>query len=193
MSPIIGVIDSGKSGHLTPASGYYSIATGYGTGSSTTVNFTSIPNTYKHLQIIATCKSTSNANDWDAFIMRINSDSGASSYITAQYFYYVGANVAQYGVINPYDRMIPAYLPFDGSSIGTATVGCAVITIMDYADTTKFKSVLGMGGNNWGNGTGMVNWSGSIWQSTNAITSIQIGTQAGNLANGSVVGLYGFN
>lgn len=191
--PILGTVASSILSYLNPSSGYFSIATGAGDNSSPSVNFSNIPQTYKHLQIIATTKNTVGTSDWDALIMRFNNDSGASSYITATYFYYVSANVAQYGVTNPYDRMVPSYLPMNGSSIGSANVGCAVITIMDYANPNKFKSVLGKGGTNWGNGTGANLWSGSVWKSTNPVTSIQIGAQAGNFANGAVVGLYGFN
>jgi hypothetical protein len=47
--PIIGIIDSAKSGNLT-APAYDSIASFTG-GNNTTISFTSIPQTYKHLEL----------------------------------------------------------------------------------------------------------------------------------------------
>ena len=73
--PILGVIASGISGHLTPPwpdNSYYQIGTTtVGAGGSSSITFSSIPATYTHLQIRGIASNTANVNEGYRF--RFNS------------------------------------------------------------------------------------------------------------------------
>jgi len=76
---------------------------------------------------------------------------------------------------------------------GTASAfGTAVIDILDYANTNKYKTVRTLAG--WdANGSGLVSfWSGS-WRNTNATTTITLLPNLGNWAQYSQFALYGVN
>ncbi|NBR25500.1 MAG: hypothetical protein EBU08_17335, partial [Micrococcales bacterium] len=70
--PILGVIASSK---LVSTNSYESIATATGTGSSGTITFSSIPSTYKSLQLRFNVRSTTFGS---SLSLRYNSDSGSN-------------------------------------------------------------------------------------------------------------------
>ncbi len=87
--PILGTI---ASSFLTSLSDYDSIASVLvGAGGQSAVEFTSIPNTYKHLQIRGIARQTTNAAQ-NGCRMQFNADTG-SNYGTGQ-SYYNGGGVA---------------------------------------------------------------------------------------------------
>jgi hypothetical protein len=75
---ILGIIASSKLG--APAGAFESIATAVGTGSNTTITFSSIPATFKHLQVRMLAKDTHNGGG--ALVrytpLVINGDTGAN-------------------------------------------------------------------------------------------------------------------
>jgi hypothetical protein len=73
----------------------------------------------------------------------------------------------------------------------TASVfGAGVIDILDYANTSKYKTIRTLSG--WDkNGGGNVGLSSGLWLSTSAISSIVIGSQTGNLVTNTQFALYG--
>jgi hypothetical protein len=69
--------------------------------------------------------------------------------------------------------------------------GTMVIDILDYTNTSKFKTVRSISGVDL-NGTGSIEFRSGNWRSTNAITSIKIFNDSGNsLAQYSSFALYG--
>ena len=100
--PILGVIDSSKSGNLYSAS-YESIATvSVGSGGAANVEFTSIPQTYTHLQLRAISRGTGTTAA-EEVNMNFNNDTTSSSYIYYHQLYGDGsAAVSNYaaGVTN---------------------------------------------------------------------------------------------
>ena len=74
MTSILGIVASSK---LVASGSYESIAT-FTLGSSTTVTFSSIPSTYKHLQIRYLARSARTGAATDDLAIRLNSDSGAN-------------------------------------------------------------------------------------------------------------------
>jgi len=171
MSPILtGVIASGISGNLwAPSGAYDSIYTATVTSDSTVnlIQFTSIPSTYTHLQIRMYSRSQ-RTQPGDAVYARFNGDSSnnysrhqltgdGSSTISAGYY---PENVV--------------FLGTTSAASSTANVfGVGVIDILDYANTTKNKTVRGLDGYN-ANGSGIVELRSHSWNSTSAVTSITI-------------------
>jgi hypothetical protein len=161
-----------------PAGAYDSIATASGAASS--ITFSSIPSTYKHLQLrlfmIGT--STSPQDVWGRF----NSDTG-SNYATHR-MYGDGGTVATGG------NLTSTKIDFFGWSNPTYP-GVAVIDILDYADTSKKKTSRSLTGADSNNSSGYIFLTSGLWQSTSAINSITFFPQSGTFAAGTHAALYG--
>jgi hypothetical protein len=162
-----------------PPNSFESIASATGTGSSGTISFTSIPSTYKHLQI----RGTSYDGAGYSVRMRFNSDTGnnyAWHRITG-----TGASVTAGGA-GGYSEMI--IINTNGNV--DSQPASLIIDIHDYASTTKYKTSRtfdGLGQNNTG---GEVELRSGLWQSTSAITRIDILTN-GSFTNLTRLALYG--
>jgi len=118
------------------AGSFESIATATGTGSSGEITFSSIPSTYKHLQIRGIARS-SQASHITLMRMRLNGDTGANY---AQHTLYGDGSVA--GVdTNTSDTEIQWVAPIPGTSATSNIVGAFIIDLHDYASTTKNKTV----------------------------------------------------
>jgi hypothetical protein len=167
---------------VSPTS-YESIATvTVGSGGSSSISFTSIPSTYKHLQIRAIGRSTTTVAD---STYRFNSDSG-SNYA---FHLLVGNGTAAQAFSSTSQTFLKASPYIDTNS---NTFGAGVTDILDYADTNKYKTVrtlTGMENNNAGNA--QIQFFSGLWQSTTAITSITITPSSSNYAEYSSFALYG--
>ena len=162
-----------------------SIATLLGTGSSATISFTSIPATYKHLQIrfIARVADTDVANNQ---FMQFNSDTGAN------YSWHLlegdGAAVSANGFASE-SKMLAGRISAATAAAGIMGVG--IVDILDYADTNKYKTIKTLSGQDR-NGGGVARFDSGNWRNTAAITSIQlINSSTTNYTTDSQFALYG--
>ena len=168
MSPILGIWASAQQPALN-ASSFESIATvTVGAGGSSAIEFTSIPSTFTHLQIRGISKSNRTDDYADIFTMRFNGDTGTN------YAYHIlngnGANAgASSGTStgSPLSIMAPANL--SSSNI----FGAAVVDILDYANTNKYKTSRILTAQDQNNSEGRLYFTSQLWQNTNAITSIK--------------------
>lgn len=166
---------------VTPSTNSYeSIATvTVGSGGASTIDFTSIPSTYTHLQLRV---STTN-NATQATLMRLNSDTGSN--YSFHYLYSSGTSLVADSGVNT------SYMYVGNHATTIPMIG--VIDILDYANTNKYKTVRVLSGSdtNNTNNTFLALWSG-LWRSTSAITSVNFycggSTNFGNYAK---IGLYG--
>jgi hypothetical protein len=163
MSPILGIYASQVSGHLWPASSYESIATvNVGAGGASSSSFTSIPSTYKHLQIRWISRSSGAGYNPN---VQFNSDTAANyawHYIDGN-----GASATAGGAANTSSITLP------GIQNNANTFATGIIDILDYADTNKFKTFRTLQGCDY-NGSGAIDlWSG-LWRSTTAISTINL-------------------
>ena len=181
--PILGILASAITGNLVTNS-FESIATvTAGSGGSSTIDFTSIPSTYTHLQIRGIARSTFSGTGDTTIFMRFNSDSGANYSWHRLYGYAsVGGDTS--------------------TSTTSAAVGVTardsepanlrtpiIIDILDYKNTNKYKPIQGFSGVDT-NGSLSIFLNSANWRNTNAITSISLYT-ASNLAQYSSFALYG--
>jgi hypothetical protein len=184
LSPILGIIASQNYPRSTNS--YESIATTTLATSTASVTFSSIPATYTHLQIrmIARDDRASSTSDSGAF--RFNSDSG-NNYA---YHALIGTgSTATVSAVDTYSRGLIDRLT--ASTAGASTFGVAVLDILDYANTSKYKTVRILGGYD-NNGDGQIVLSSGLWQSTSAISSILIFPNVGsNWVQYSSFALYG--
>lgn len=173
---------------------YKSIQTAtVGSGGATYVEFTSIPSTYKHLQIRYYAQTNRGTYGVDTFKINV----GASSADT-------GSNYTRHYLIgdgsgfSANQDVSQAYWQ-GANDLGTTTggtFGVGVIDILDYASTTKNKTMRKLGGVDH-NGTiagvgGSTTLVTGMWtNSSTGIGYIKIATVNGTLQNYSQFALYG--
>lgn len=189
MSPILGIWASAQQG--TFSGSFESIATvTVGAGGASSVTFSSIPSTYKHLQIRVMAKSTDTGTvGVDNLIMSFNSDTTYTNY-RSHYLDGNGSAVAS-GSIQASGYYIYASDIANSKTGQTSMFGVAVIDILDYANTNKNKTVRSINGEDL-NGAGSVNLLSGLWLNTNAISSIVLNPITGpNFAQYSSFALYG--
>jgi hypothetical protein len=186
MSPILqsranaSAIGYGAFSVAAAASDFESIATvTVGSGGSSTITFSSIPGTYTHLQIRETALTTENGPNT---LIRFNSDTG-NNYANHQ-LYGTGSSALASGNTS-IDYIFGSV--FSNSSTSPSV---AVVDILDYANTNKYKTVRLLSGCDT-NGGGLIILRSGVWMNTNAITSIQLPISAGNYSQYSHFALYG--
>lgn len=180
MSPILGIIASANYPRLTNS--YESIATTTLGSTASSITISSIPSTYQHLQIrILGSMSASGADD---LRMRFNSDTG-SNYAT--HFIVGNGSTVPAGAYSSTTSMLCG-----ANALPTATniYGVAVIDVLDYANTSKYKTMRALAGNDT-NGGGYVALSSGLWQSTTAVNSITFYPNASTFTANTQVALYG--
>jgi hypothetical protein len=153
--------------------------------SSASVTFTSIPQTYTHLQLRGIASANYSAEDYGTLGVRFNSDTG-SNYTRHMFRTKGNAASADGFASTTFAEGGLAYL-YPSSSL---TVATNVIDILDYTNTTKYTTVRGLGGIDW-NGAGAIQLSSGVWQNTAAVTSLTLFQQNGNFYGTSSFALYG--
>ena len=189
--PILGIMASGITKSKLSTASFESIASATGTGSSGTITFSSIPTTYKHLQIRVMARDTS-----------VNGTATNISFRVGNGTIDTGTNYARHSMFT--DSSVPEVtanaaasgnnITMIGSVVGggnTAGVhSVMVIDILDYASTTKYKTVRGYIGLPTGNTDSGVILQSGLWMSTSAINTIQL-LDSTNFATSSTFALYG--
>ena len=183
LNNIVSILDTGVAGG---AGDYESIATvTVGSGGSSSISFSSIPSTYKHLQlrIIARQAGTSATGAFAG--LRFNSDAG-NNYAVHE----LKGDGSSAGAAN-WTSIDMNYLQrVTSASQQSNNFGALVVDILDYANTNKYKTVRTLGGFD-DNGSGRVSLTSGLWQSTSAISTITLPTDTGNYQQYSHFALYG--
>ena len=181
MAPILGIYASQMSGHLIPPLSFYSIATATGTGSSGTITFSSIAGTYSALQI------------------RVNMVASATA---ALYLTFNGDTASNYSMHGLFGTGSAAVVNGSSSTSGIETLGqytgtittypnVAIMDILDYASTTKNKTVRCFQGFDKNAAGGEVGLTSGLWRSTSAVTSLSLTLTGGNFTTSTTIALYG--
>jgi hypothetical protein len=165
------------------------IATGTTNTSSPSITFSSIPQTYKHLQIRGIGNASFGSNDFGALGVQFNGDTG-SNYTRHGLRSNVSGNT--YSIVSITGTTFTS--PSEGVFLNSASdnwMGTSVVDILDYTSTTKTKTSRGLSGVAWTGSSGMVSWGSGLWKNTNAITSITLYQQNANWGTGTSFALYG--
>jgi len=188
VSPILGIWASQNYVRIPPTA-YESIATvAVGSGGQSTVTFSSIPSTFKHLQIRALIR-TANPGELSALKMTFNSDGSSSNYVTLHQIYGFGTSAAaQASTGNGW--IYQSYLA--GANAAANRFGGLVTDILDYTSTNKNKTTRTLAGTDQ-NGVGAITFSSGLWMnSSTAINRIDIvDDSTGNISQYSHFALYG--
>lgn len=181
-----------KSGNLTAPGdvdpgAMIPIATTTVSTATPSVTFSSIPDSYAHLQLRMFIRSTRTGGVSNNTI-QFNGDTG-NNYAA----HYVGGQgsvtfASDYGTSQPF-----IYLPAVPSTGTTNTCfGILILDLLDYANTNKNKTFRCLSGYD-DNGSGYVNFESGLWMSNSAVNSFTIKDYNGtnNIAVGSTFALYG--
>ena len=187
MSPILGAQGGlsarayGFGSLVAPLGDYQAIMTAtVDSGGTPSISFTSIPQTYKHLQIRYLANNTASANY--KMSLRFNSDSG-SNY---NWHWLAGdGSAASAGANDEYTAMRLSKLNY-----GSTYWSSGIIDLLDYTNANKNTTGKSLGG--WdSNGSGTIELASGLWKNTSTITSIDIVPYSGGILAGSQIALYG--
>ncbi len=175
MQIIPGII---ASSYPRASTAFESIATQTLTSNATTITFSSIPSTYKHLQLRISGRITAAALGYA--YLQFNNDTGSNYYA-----HRLSGDGATASATSFSPTEIAAGI-IDGRSSTTMTG--IILDIHDYSSTSKNKTARSISGSD-NNGTGNISLMSGLWMSTSAIDSLKI---FGNTyASGSTFALYG--
>jgi hypothetical protein len=156
--------------------------------SAATVTFSSIPSTYKHLQVRYVAGTTDGTTSTQQIRLQFNG-SAASAY-TAHNLQGNGSSVSS-NAFTPFLRtniLLDSAITGDGH--GSGVFGAGIIDILDYGSTTKNTTVRALGGltpNNY------VHLTSGAWINTAAVTSLALTSSGTAFRIGTRFSLYGSN
>jgi len=172
-----------------PFGSFESIATvTVGSTSQASVSFTSIPSTYKHLQIRSIARKDGSQTGAPGMNITFNDDTGNS--YTVHYFQTDAGVVNAYSTGQLRDNMNAMY--FAGGGQTANVFAPAIHDIFDYANTNKYKTMRSLSGPSSNVNAADLDYiimGSGAWHSTSAITKITIG--GNNFVQHSQFALYG--
>lgn len=160
---------------MAAKTGTYTLIASNTLGSNSgTVTFSSIPSTYTDLVVVYGAIGNADLQ----VVLRLNNDSGSNYSVTI-----LGGN----GTTASSARESNVYITTDYNYSVTTSGGITILNLMDYSNTTTYKTVLCRSGNG-GKGTQA---NVGLWRSTAAINRVDLITTNSTFASGSTFKLYG--
>ena len=164
---------------------YESIATvTVGSGGSSSISFSSIPSTFKHLQVRGIMRDTRATNP-DSLLLTFNSDSS-----TNYSYHYLNGDGS---IVDANAGTSANYIflsRFAGANQTANAFGAIVIDVLEYANTNIYKTTRSIGGYD-ANGVGAIKLDSGNWRSTSAITSLTLTPANTSFVQYSSFALYG--
>ena len=170
---------------VTPSTNSYeSIATYTISSNTPSVTFSSIPQTYTHLQLRTFGRTNRSGSDGADVFLKLNSSG------TGFYHHILRGTGAAANAYSGTDYVLGGWgMAFTGSTAGANMFGVSICDILDYTNTNKNKTVRSLSGADL-NGSGNIALTSSLWNNTNAITSIEVLSNA-DLVQYTHIALYG--
>jgi hypothetical protein len=192
MSPILGSKGSlsasayGFTSSAVALGSYDSISTATVTsGGTADITFSSIPQTYTHLQLRGLLQGANSGSTNDVWKITFNTDT-ATNY---SYHEVYGNGTSAATVAGSTVAFMNSYgVPSSGF---TSIFAGTVIDILDYTNTNKYKTLKALTGYNSNASTDSIDFASGNWRSLSAITSITISPISGSWAQYSQISLYG--
>jgi len=191
VSPILESIGSVKGfgwGALLSSSSFESIATvTVGGAGAADITFSSIAADWTHLQIRGIGGNTTATHDYNTMTATFNSDTAAN--YSVHRLYGQGTTAVSQGYANTSNMYVGVT---NNNALSYSIYSPVIIDILDYANTSKYKTVRVLAGNEDNSaGYGVIYLNSGSWRSTSAITSITFLPGSGNFAENSTFALYG--
>jgi hypothetical protein len=181
----------GSAGAPVVPNSYESISTvTVGLLGASSIDFTSIPSTYKHLQIRAVTRRVFAQTFAGSLGAQFNGDTGNNYYISHR------INGRGDGLVYPAGSSVSSYCLVGytaGGSMRASLYTPAVTDLLEYSSTNKTKVLRGITGSmaqstNTDNDVAVIS---SMWNSTAAISSIRLFAVGTDITQFSTVSLYG--
>jgi hypothetical protein len=168
------------------AGSYEQISTTILTSTTSTVTFSSIAANYKHLELRITARVNANFPNSTQMRIRFNGDTGSN--YAYHNLYGNGSSIVSEATITQPEIRVNG---FSDANI-TGNWGAGVITIMDYAESNKNKTLRALTGTANNSNYNRVFMSSGLWMNTAAINSITLNELNGfGWLAGSRFSLYG--
>lgn len=183
--PIPGIIFSSR---RSASTAFESIASASGTGSSGTITFSSIPSTYQHLQIRYLARGDGATNGFAAIGIQFNGVT-STNYVKHG-LKGTGSAVSAYATTAQTSSELEDALLLGGTTASCFSVG--IIDIHNYSVAGQYKTIRSIYGSDSNSTVGTIGLhSGSLYSTTNAITSVSLISSTGNFTSTSTFALYG--
>ena len=158
------------------------------------IEFTSIPQTYEHLQLRISARQARASESIECTI-RLGTGGGAvdtgNNYYSHRINGYGTTENADGGYARAYWKRLGPIV--SGESVDAAQYGSGVIDIVDYANTNKNTTALAISGSALGATYSWIQFGSGLWDNTGAVDRIAIGAYnySGDFVRGSEFSLYG--
>jgi hypothetical protein len=166
------------------------ISTQNASGATSALSFTSISGSYSHLLLLGQVRANDSATRY--LILQFNSDTGTNY---GHQWLYNNSSTTAAGNVGAVETVLYLGQVVDGSA-GSTLASTVRIEIPNYAGTTFIKQLTAQM-NRLPSTSSTTNLqsvaSVGFWNSTSAITRIDVKCDSGNLASGSTVSLYGLS
>lgn len=179
LNNIVALLGNGSGGG---GGSYESIATVTASGGETSFTFSSVPSTYKHLQI----RGFAMRNSFSSIDIALQFNSDTGSNYAYHNLYGDGSSVSAAGITS-YTGIKAG---IGGGSTVASTFGGVIVDIHDYASTSKNKTTRSFSGIDK-NGSGSVWLNSGLWMNTAAISTIKVYFFGDAVASGTTFALYG--
>ena len=172
---VISIKNKTKSGSLLNGNAPYiptdfeSIATYAITSNTASVTFSSIPQTYTHLQVRYLGRDTRTGATQQSTFMYVNGDT-AANYV--QHGLLGDGSTASAFAQTARTNLNLAVIPTSTSSANM--FGAAICDILDYTNTNKYKTFRTLTGQDQNNVDGTIYFLSGLWMSTSAISSLTV-------------------
>ena len=169
------------------AGSFESIATvTVGSGGASSMDFTSIPGTYQHLQLRVMSRANFSFAGGLSLYIRFNSDTG-SNYRWHR-LHGDGASVVAAAAAAADDR-VEFWKSVTDTTTSSSIFSGQIVDVLDYTSTSKATTVRAFNGYD-ANGIGTVSVQSGLWTSTAAVSSISLASD-GNWLQHTTAALYG--
>jgi hypothetical protein len=185
LNVISGTFSAGAPPIPPETNSYESIATVSVSSAQSTITFSSIPATYKHLQLRGIARQNTGGGTGDQTVtFQLNSDTGSN--YTYHRLYGTGSSASADGGAS--QSNLQGVYAAQAASTASVFAG-SIVDILDYTNTNKYKVIRSLAGDDF-NGSGTLLFSSGVWLNTAAITTITL-TLGGNFTPNSSFALYG--
>jgi hypothetical protein len=153
--------------------------------SAASVTFSSIPSSFRHLQIRMIAKTNRTDNTAALPLLNFNSDSGSN------YAWHAltgtGSSVVSLASTST-TGMRTANITNSNAAFNANNFGSGVIDILDYVSTAKNTTIRTLGGRDEANNISLIS---GVWLNTAAVTSLKLEDSGFSFVSGSRFSLYG--
>lgn len=188
-------VSSASTNSITPSiptGDWESIQTITSSSSFASADFTSIPQTFKHLQVRCIMGGSANAFDTNYMFYTLNGDNSANYYTNR---YGVTNSAAGSSVSTGQNQVMPALASYENGASIQYMYGALILDLYDYTNTNKRPVAMSMGGGNLNGTSGYYNTAmegvGMLNTGNAAVSRITVFHQTGNLKPNSKIALYG--